>query len=488
MSHLTNDGIRRSDRHHPSSLSHQPPTTNIETITTTTIPTTNDDQPSSNTPDILTPANFHTTLQNDPDLSYQSSNPRSDPPESLDGSSTRYRSTSPTTITRIESSINQLSSRLNSIEVNNDNRMTLLEQQLLDSQTRFQTQLLQSQTAITTLIKSTLSNLHQHIPPPPTQQEPSPLPPPPNLPHTTPSPHTDPPTNPTPAPPQKPTSPDPPATTYQPPPTRRVTNPYTTPRIQHHHTDLRPTPTPPPPVPTHYQTTSPSPTNNTNHPPPTIIVQAPTQVPKLSIDSYKPKNGYNHFKKMTLLSISADPHYSDIVQVGTDGNLEFNPNMETKHSKSLFCATLKALGTNASEAVNTNAIDSNALTLWKSLDNHFHRSTTSHILKQKLKKDYEQLKKAPNESFAAYVSKFENSLETLYHNEINPGTKADIAYQFLASLSLPKVFNDILMQLDSTSEWALGHDLWALSYRAAAVIFTTACCIHAHLCVLILIV
>jgi hypothetical protein len=470
MSHLNSDGIRRSDRQHPSSLSHQSTTNHIQPIPTTTIPTANDNLPSSTTPDILTPANFETTLQDDPDLSYQSSHHPSDPPESIDGSSATYRTPSPSTINRIESSINQLSTRLNSIELTHNTKIQQIEQQILTSQELFQSQLLQSQLAIKDMIQTTLSNIQQPSVPPPTSFQPPPIPPKPNSSQPSTQQHSDPPTTQTSQPPIlcKPTSPDPPESTNNPIHHNVIKNPYKTPQTTHNHIQqIRPSPLPPPELPSQYATTPPSHQHSTNTTTqPTIIVQAPTHIPKLLIDSYKPKNGYNHFKRMTMLSLSADQHYSDLVRVGADGSLEFNPQMDDKQSKSLFCATLKALGPNALEAINTNTTDSNALHLWKSLDNHFRRSTSSHILKQKLKQDYEKLRKASTESFSAYVSKFENHLEILYHNEINPGSNSDIAYQFLASLSLPKVFNQILMGLDSTSEWALGHDLRALSYKA----------------------
>jgi hypothetical protein len=156
-----------------------------------------------------------------------------------------------------------------------------------------------------------------------------------------------------------------------------------------------------------------------------------------------------HFKKMTLLSLNVDQYYSNIVRSKNDCGLELNPNMSEAHSKSLFFATLKALGSNANEVVNTNSTSSDAISLWTKLDNHFHRITSSHVLKTKLKKDYESLQKESNESFTAYITRFETTLETLNHNRIDPGSHTDIAYRYLESLAMPTIFNNILMNLDN---------------------------------------
>jgi hypothetical protein len=71
----------------------------------------------------------------------------------------------------------------------------------------------------------------------------------------------------------------------------------------------------------HHQINSPSssPTSHVSthpYPPPNAsphlyMIQTPTPIPKLTIDSFKPQNGYLYFKNVTMLSLSADHYYSE---------------------------------------------------------------------------------------------------------------------------------------------------------------------------------
>jgi dUTPase len=526
MSQLPNEGPRRSDRiSSQAARSHSP-----SPLTTTQIQHSNDNdnQPLTTPPP---PNNLTPLIEdedNDNDLSYHSTQASDDPPfQSITTSNNQTfpHSSSTNPNQQLHHLLTQLTSRIDTIELHSTNRIDSLEQQILQSQTLFQQQLIQSQQSLATIIKESIQPKQSNINPPTTYKNtnntqatthpiittnrsthPSSVPTTTNPPSNNLINHAsttscDPPTTThTFAPPTniiKPTSPDPPESTYNIPPLRH-SNHFNTPSHQAHHsskqisnqlhhkhthppsppshippiseqnqyTTSTPTFTPSPSHPSHFHPLPP-PAPNPSIPTPTIIVQAPTQTPKLLLDSYKKDNGYLHFKHMSLLSLSADPYYSDCVQYDKDGNLQFNPHMSDQLSKFLFCATIKALGRNASEVISTTTNrDANAFKLWAQLDSHFLRSTSSHILKNKLKKEFDSMKKESNESFSSYVSKFESCLQQLRHNNIDPGTSSDIAYRFIESLALPKVFNTILMNMDEDSSWALGGDLRALMYKA----------------------
>jgi dUTPase/transposase InsO family protein len=512
----TNEGPRRSNRlSSKATRSHSPqqqtnPPNQIQTSTN------NDNLPLPNSPppEILTTPPYDT--DNDNDLSFRSTQGSDDLPfQSIPHTSTQPSLLPPVTNpnTELHNLLQQLSSRINNIEITNNDRIDSLEKQILQSQSNFQQQLLQSQQSLANIIKSSIqeqsttnpttttnNNTHSNH----TSQHNLSSTSIPTTTHTNHHNHSnrppscDPPTNhPTITfqPTQKPTSPDPPESTYN---VHSITNNnYTTPkqhsiqhthaqptqRNHHNHNSIRPSHEPSITEQNQYNTSTPtftpSPTTRSSfhpvpppapNPPtqiPTIIVQAPAHTPKLILDSYKKDNGYLHFKNMSFLTMSADPSYSDCVKENENGDLILNQTMSAQLSKTLFCATLKALGRNASEVISTTSSrDANAIKLWTQLDNHFLRSTTSHILKSKLKKDFDTMKKEPNEPFSSYITKFESCLHKLRHNQINPGTSSDIAYRFLESLALPKVFNSILMNMDDDSSWALGNDLRTLMYKA----------------------
>jgi hypothetical protein len=492
MSLTTNDGIRRSIRNATTPLEPIEITTTTQTQnnnnTTITQNNDNDNYNTSNNPaaDMLTPELLQ--LQADDDLSYQTSSHHS---PSLDPTVTNNNTQTSTTInnnhqtqtiTNIEQTLQQLTNRLNAIEINHETNQQRLEQQILQSNNNFQQQLLQSQSALAKIIENSITSL---------QQQPHPTPNPPiynnhhtNDPPTTTKTVSKPQTN-----SQQTRSPDPPESTYMPTTQQNtIKNPYTTPCttntdksvLHNQHQQERPThlnynPTPPSqyetfPSPHHQTQQIPNTSSNHHSPPnqPTIIVQAPTQAPRLVIDSYKKSIGYPHFKKMTLLNLSTDDHYSDIVRTNKAGELSINPHMSQKLSKLMYCATLKALGSNASEIINTTINTApDAVALWSKLDSHFIQTASSHVLKMKIRREYEQMQRESNESFNTYVTKFENILETMRHNNIEAGSSADIAYRYLESLALPSVFNDILMNLDKHSPWAIGNDLRALTYKAS---------------------
>jgi dUTPase len=525
MSHIPNEGPRRSDRissqatrsqsQQPSNTQ-QPPFTNDNDA----LPLTAPPPPTTLTPHI-------DDDDHDNDLSYHSTQGSDDPPFQTITTSNNPVFPSPSHTTQnqqLQHLLTQLTSRINNIELLSNNCIDSLEQQILQSQTLFQQQLLQSQQSLANIIKDSITSNNSNNAPLPSSTNPNhpqqathpntttthsahntSIPILPQQPSTKPTTHPstiscDPPTTTTSEPTTrltKPTSPDPPESTYNIPPPRN-TQLYNTPTQKHlqsskpfsnhlhqhhHHQSLpsshlppvteqnqydtsTPTFTPSPSHPSHFHPLPP-PAPNPSNQQPTIIVQAPTQTPKLLLDSYKKDNGYLHFKHMSLLSLSADQHYSNCVSYDKHGDLQFNPTMSDQLSKSLFCATIKALGQNASEVISTMTNkDANAIKLWNQLDLHFLRSTTSHILKNKLKHEYETMKKESNESFSSYVTKFESCLHQLRHNHIDPGSSSDIAYRFLESLALPKVFNSILMNMDEDSSWALGDDLRALMYKA----------------------
>jgi hypothetical protein len=496
MSHLDPSGARRSDRLSTNAATPSQPPTPIRPRPTNTITNDNDNPPSNSVPPQSAPpppsTYTHANIDDDIDLSYHSTQASDDPPDTFPTHSlpsTQHTSTNSNPL-QLQSLLQLLTTRLDNIEQTNNARMDSFENQLLQSHSTFQSQLLQSQTSLAKIIQSSLqptapTQPPPSIPPPTKSIQPTSKPPPISSDPPTSIPHSLP-TRP------KPTSPDPPESI--PPSYPLKSSHYTTPN---HRPPSKPNPTthqhqqssnlqPPSDIPPlneqqFYDTHSPSPpphprfqsTHTTipspspSQPPQTIIVQAPSTTPKLIIDSYKPKNGYLYFKNITLLNLSADPNYSNTTTYDTTGHLIFNTNMPMAFSRSLFCATLKALGSHASEIVSTTSdVEADAIKLWTRLDHHFLRTTSSHILKTKLKKEFETLKKESSDSFSGYVSKFENALQQLKHNNISHGSSADIAYRFIESLSMPNIFNTILMSIDDDSTWALGHDLRRLAYKA----------------------
>jgi hypothetical protein len=93
------------------------------------------------------------------------------------------------------------------------------------------------------------------------------------------------------------------------------------------------------------------------------------------------------------------------------------------------------------------------INLWKTLDKHFLKSYQSLALKDKLKKEYEQIRKDRNETFSKYVSRVENKIEQLEYNEIKAGNMTERAYRLIDGLKMPAVFGDILMRLEVDDTW-----------------------------------
>ena len=200
-------------------------------------------------------------------------------------------------------------------------------------------------------------------------------------------------------------------------PATRVNNSYTTP--------IRPiiTQVTPPSHPTVSDTLLPTTTQSSlNLPNQTIIVQpAPRDIRPLKIPNYTAKLGYSQFRTMSLLHISATADYSSLVIIHPNTNKPIlNPSMTDTQSLALYLATVNALGSHASEIVSRNLTNTpDGVELWKSLDSHFLRIHTSHVLKNELKREYNTLKKDPSETYTSYVNRFECKLEQLQHNKID---------------------------------------------------------------------
>ena len=389
MSHMNSEGIRRSTRHSSEAtltdINLEPINPNNDTISiqSADVPTTTDNA------SIL-------SQMSDADLSYHpcSSHSADPPEESFDTHLPPNPITlsNDPTIVQLKQTLIAFNHRINGIETSNDSRFAEIERQIELSRMETQQQIQLSQASITALFTQGLETLSIQVT---GQTKKHPVPstvPPPTPPLSRPS---DPPMT-TPVPvhtttqvrqsnaynlpnlASKPKSPDPPETlvSHRPTPATRPSNHYTTPLRTN--TPLPPTP-PLNPAPLHHITAPP-----TLPPTQTIIVQpAPRDPRPLKIPNYTAKIGYSQFRTMSLLHISASSDYSSMVVIDSVTHKPIlNANMTTKQSRALYLATVNALGSHASDIVSrtlTNTPD--GVKLWNSLDSHFLRIHTSHVLK-----------------------------------------------------------------------------------------------------------
>jgi hypothetical protein len=113
----------------------------------------NNDNPTASLPSTTPNISLPTPPNDDPDedLSYQASDESQT--TSTPAQSTQLPAPTLSSNLQFTSLLQQLSSRLDTIEMTNNDRMDTLEQQLLQSQSNFQQQLLQSQSSLANIIQ-----------------------------------------------------------------------------------------------------------------------------------------------------------------------------------------------------------------------------------------------------------------------------------------------------------------------------------------------
>jgi hypothetical protein len=390
MSYIDSNGVRRSNRFStPDAPTVEPEPENQPN--SASIPIPNPRQM------IHTNANDNTSILSqisDADLSYHPCSSQSnDPP---DNTVNPYSLTTDPTIVQLKQTLLSFNSRVDNIESATQDRFADIERQIELCRLETQQQIQLSQASLTAIFKQGFESLSQNVaeqlqlrnnqtpttttvPSPPESTHQIPQSTTPDQPNSQPN-H------------RNVKSPDPPENTDEsfPPPPTHIRNPYTTPN--------RSQPTIPNQLhinntATHH--TIPS-APDSNQPTQTIIVQPPVRdIRPLKIPNYTTKIGYSQFRTMSLLHISASTDYSTMVIINPDTNKPMlNPHMSDKQSRALYLATVNALGPHASEIVSrTLTTTPNGITLWKSLDAHFLRIHTSHVLKNELKREYDTLKK-----------------------------------------------------------------------------------------------
>ena len=188
-------------------------------------------------------------------------------------------------------------------------------------------------------------------------------------------------------------------------------------------------------------------------PPPTIIVKTIKDPTPLTFKSFKKDNSYSDFKTACLIRANTDTYHSNIVTKNDNGRLIWNCAATEKESQILHLATTTAMGVNATNLIDRSDHTPCGIELWRTLDKHYLKSYKSLALKDKLKKEYEQLRKDTNESYTKYVSRVENKIEQLEFNEMKAGPMSERAYRLIDGLKMPNIFGDILMRIETDDTW-----------------------------------
>ena len=125
--------------------------------------------------------------------------------------------------------------------------------------------------------------------------------------------------------------------------------------------------------------------------------------------------------------------------------------MSPKQSRLLYLATIEALQSNASSLINMSDHDAaNGLALWKRLDEHYlNLHSNNYILNRKLQDDYSNFVKQPKESFDMYYMRFQECIESLLRNGIQPDPIQAQAVKMVMGLNMPSVFKQYILDINS---------------------------------------
>jgi hypothetical protein len=214
-------------------------------------------------------------------------------------------------------------------------------------------------------------------------------------------------------------------------------------------------------------TTIPSPSltaTATNTTPPTIMYAKET---KLTFSTYKPSIDYSHWKALCLLEAANNPTYNNIaIKQGTKYTL--NHSMSDKDSSTLYLSTMKALGTHAFNIISiTDTESANGVELWTAMDEHFNEKEDSFLLKHEIKCNFQKLRRNPTETIDNYRIRFEKQLHLMTINAIALPSRLELVFQFLTHMNIKKVFDDIIMKMDSDDSFFSNMSWKQLSQKSA---------------------
>ena len=181
-------------------------------------------------------------------------------------------------------------------------------------------------------------------------------------------------------------------------------------------------------------------------PTPTIVYSKDT---KLSFTTYKQSTDYSHWKALCLLEAQNNSKYTNITTKSFN-KFVINPSMTDEESTALYLATMKALGSHAFNIISIeDTEEADGVQLWTSLDEYFDETEDSTLLKHDIKKAFENLFRDSNETVDNYRVRFEKHLHLLKLNKIMIPSHLELVFQFLNNMKVTKVFDDIIMQIDS---------------------------------------
>jgi uncharacterized coiled-coil protein SlyX len=174
---------------------------------------------------------------------------------------------------------------------------------------------------------------------------------------------------------------------------------------------------------------------------------------KLSFSTYKQTTDYSHWKALCLLEAYNNSKYTSIT-TKVNNKYVINSEMTENESTMLYLATMKALGSHAFNIISIeDTEEANGIELWKSLDEYFDEKEESTLLKHDIKRAFETLSRENNESIDNYRVRFEKQLHLLKLNNMTIPSRIELVYQFLTNMKVAKVFDDIIMQIDTEDKF-----------------------------------
>ncbi len=195
------------------------------------------------------------------------------------------------------------------------------------------------------------------------------------------------------------------------------------------------------------------------HPP---AAQAAPVVPIISkeivlkLPAYYKTMKFDYWKSMCVLAARNNQMFPTITTMTPTGEHVFNPLMTNEESSQLFVATATALGKSGTGLINeSDTRRANGIALWNNLEPYFNKAATSILLHSKVKKEFADMSKNPNETYLQYGLRIEDQLALYTRNNIPHPTHLEIVMKVLQGIKAQHVFDRHLLEL-STSTWHIG--------------------------------
>jgi deoxyuridine 5'-triphosphate nucleotidohydrolase len=224
------------------------------------------------------------------------------------------------------------------------------------------------------------------------------------------------------------------------------------------------------PDPTITQTsTTPHSTNNTTQSIPTPSLQNViyTKEHKLTLSTYKPSMDYSHWKALCLLEAANNSTFKNIVTKYGNKYI-LNQYMTDHESSTLYLATMKALGSHAFNIISiTDTETADGLELWSTMDDHFNEREESFLLKHDIKCKFLTLSRNPTEAIDNYRIRFEKQLHLMTINNIAMPSRLELVFQFLNQMKIKRVFDEIIMKMDTDTSFFSGLNWKQLSQKSS---------------------